>query len=256
MEQTVSGTLTPTSLILDMGAALGKVILQSTGTLPTEGAVLLFDGGQLQAVTPPAVDLAAGQVGVQLMPPPTVTVADVRDFWHWRLTGQATDHDLSAADLAYVELVETLLQQLGLRYDLRVVPSDKATSEVAPKKPAAKPRHRWSRAVAAKTFFVDHEQAIAEVVWRKRNEMVIKKGARMKAEAPLNQNGELGFSARFAQQLRQEHQGEFTDFVTTTDIVLKSVNEVGLFLYFAGTNSWLVLKDAEGKSIHDWTVVE
>ena len=51
-------------------------------------------------------------------------------------------------------------------------------------------------------------------------------------------------------------EGQFKDFVTTEDIVLKSVNEVGLFLYFAGTNSWLELVDENGKTLNEWTVVE
>jgi hypothetical protein len=56
--------------------------------------------------------------------------------------------------------------------------------------------------------------------------------------------------------LRSEHADDIQDFVTTRDIVLKSVNEVGLFLYFGGINSWLVLKDEAGKSINDWTIVK
>ena len=83
-------------------------------------------------------------------------------------------------------------------------------------------------------------------------------GAKMLAEAPLNADGSLGFSARFAKQLRAEHADALDPKTATTtkDIVLKSVNEVGLFLYFGGTNSWLVLKDPDGKTIHDWTVVQ
>ncbi|MFD1900942.1 hypothetical protein GQR36_14845 [Enterococcus termitis] len=46
------------------------------------------------------------------------------------------------------------------------------------------------------------------------------------------------------------------NYVTTDDIILKSVNEVGLFLYFGGTNSWLELTDKDGKTINEWTVVE
>lgn len=53
-----------------------------------------------------------------------------------------------------------------------------------------------------------------------------------------------------------KRKGRFKDFVTTEDIVLKSVNEVGLFLYFAGTNSWLELVDENGKTLNEWTVVE
>ncbi|WP_054700207.1 hypothetical protein [Secundilactobacillus odoratitofui] len=78
----------------------------------------------------------------------------------------------------------------------------------------------------------------------------------MKAEPTLNADGSLGFSARFAQQLRAEHQTAFNNnFVTTEDIVLKSTNEVGLFLYFAGTNSWLQFKDADGKTLDEWAAV-
>lgn len=40
------------------------------------------------------------------------------------------------------------------------------------------------------------------------------------------------------------------------DIVLKSVNEVGLFFYFVGINSWLELVDENGKILNEWIVVE
>lgn len=78
----------------------------------------------------------------------------------------------------------------------------------------------------------------------------------MKPKPELNKDGSLGFSAKFAEKLRSEHTDSFDNFVTTKDIILKSVNEVGLFLYFGGTNSWLVLKDDNGKSINEWTVVK
>ena len=86
--------------------------------------------------------------------------------------------------------------------------------------------------------------------------MLIKAGATMMPEAPLNKDGSVGFSARFGEKLRDERKGQFKDFVTTEDIILKSVNEVGLFLYFAGTNSWLELVDKNGKTLNEWTVVE
>ena len=46
------------------------------------------------------------------------------------------------------------------------------------------------------------------------------------------------------------------DYVTTDNVILKSVNEVGHFLYFAGTNSWMILKDKDGKTIHEYSTVE
>ncbi|GBG94699.1 hypothetical protein LFYK43_11580 [Ligilactobacillus salitolerans] len=123
------------------------------------------------------------------------------------------------------------------------------------KKKGGKPRHKWTKEIAAIPFYVDHSDSKATVFWQKRTEMLIKAGAKLKTEVPLNKDGSVGFSARFAQKLRSEHQAEFKDGYTTADIVLKSVNEVGLFLYFAGTNSWLQLKDENGKSINEWTVV-
>ncbi len=118
-----------------------------------------------------------------------------------------------------------------------------------------KARHRWTREVAAVEFHVDAFDSKATVVWRKRNEMVIRRGAIMRRDVPLNKDGSVGFSARFSQTIRAEHDGEYEDYVTTADIVLKSVNEVGLFLYFGGTNGWLVLHDDQGRTIHDWTVI-
>ncbi|GMA45249.1 hypothetical protein GCM10025853_27060 [Tetragenococcus halophilus subsp. halophilus DSM 20339] len=57
-------------------------------------------------------------------------------------------------------------------------------------------------------------------------------------------------------QLRDEQKDKIQNFITTEDIILKSVNEVGLFLYFGGTNSWLVLKDNNGQTIDEWSKVK
>lgn len=118
-----------------------------------------------------------------------------------------------------------------------------------------KPSHRWNKMVSQIPFYVDTKECQAEIQWVKRNEMVIRAGAVMKREVPLNKNGSIGFAAKMGQKIREDHQQSFKDFKTTEDIILKSVNEVGVFLYFAGTNSWLVLKDAKGQTIDAWTRV-
>jgi hypothetical protein len=118
-----------------------------------------------------------------------------------------------------------------------------------------KARHRWSREVADIEFHVDDFGAKATVVWRKRNEMVIRSGAVLRRDIPLNKNGSIGFDGRFGTQIRAEHEDAIDDFTTTADVVLRSVNEVGLFLYYGRTNGWLVLRDGDGRTIHDWTVV-
>lgn len=118
---------------------------------------------------------------------------------------------------------------------------------------AGKARHRWSKEIADVDFYVDYEGARATVRWISRNEMLIKKGAVLRRDTPLLKDGSLGFVAKFTLSLRQMHADAIEDFVTTQDIILKSVNEVGNFLYFAGTNSWLILKDKNGKTINDYS---
>ena len=127
---------------------------------------------------------------------------------------------------------------------------------VPEKKKPMKAQHRWNKAVSEVEFFVDNFGSKATIVWQKRNEMVIKKGATMVAEAPLNKDGSVGLNQRVGEKLRDEQKDKFKNLVTTEDIILKSVNEVSLFLYFAGTNSWLVFKDANGKTIDEYTVVK
>jgi len=125
----------------------------------------------------------------------------------------------------------------------------------APKKRMGKPRHRWSKEVSQIEFSVDKYGAKATVVWQSREEMVIKKGAVLKPDVPLRKDGTMSFQAKSGQMLRDENKDHIDEFVTTQDITLRSVNEVGLFLYFGGTNSWLELVDKDGRSINEWTVV-
>lgn len=126
----------------------------------------------------------------------------------------------------------------------------------AKKTKPGKARHKWTKKVSEKEFFIDTRDSKATVMWIKRNQMLIKKGATMMTIAPLNKDGSVGFSAKMGDKLRSENQDKFEHFVTTEDIILKSVNEVGLFLYFAGTNSWLEMIDQEGKTLNEWTMIE
>lgn len=109
-----------------------------------------------------------------------------------------------------------------------------------PRKKAGKPQHKWSK-------------ELATVFWQKRNQMLVQAGAQLQPEVPLNKDGSVGFSARFAQKLRSEHQAAIAGTQTKTDVILKSPNEVGLFLYFGGTNCWLQLKDETGRTLADWS---
>lgn len=124
------------------------------------------------------------------------------------------------------------------------------------KKKPAKAQHRWNKQVSDIPFYIDYNQASGVAIWQKRNELVLKAGANLTQKMPLNKDGSVGFGARLAEKLRADHMSQIKDFTTIEDIIFKSVNELGTFLYFAGTNGWLVLKDQNGKTIDEYTVVK
>ncbi len=127
--------------------------------------------------------------------------------------------------------------------------------ENKPKKIPAKAQHRFQKDFATLPFYVNDFESTATVYWEKRNELRIKKGALLKKEPPLNKDGSLGLSAKMGLRLREEQADKIENFTTTSDIILKSVNEVGLFLYFGQTNSWLVLKDEKNRTLHDYSLM-
>ncbi|MBO0430728.1 hypothetical protein [Enterococcus sp. DIV0660C] len=128
-------------------------------------------------------------------------------------------------------------------------------TEIKKKKPG-KARHRWSKEVSKIPFTVHFRDSKATIYWKNRNEMLVKKGAIMMTEAPLNKDGSVSYAAKYGDKLRADHQENISGNKTTADIILKSVNEVSLFLYFGGTNSWLEILDENGKSLDEWTRVD
>ena len=167
------------------------------------------------------------------------------------LTDQKVPSHQTKVLTAYLDKLTPYLDLLG--YQFKAVQETPAE----PAKSSGKAQYRFTKAIADIPFYVDYEGAKAEIYWLKRNDMVIKKGAVLKQDMPLNQDGSLGFSQKFALTLRQEHADAIgSDFVTTADIHLKSVNEVGHLLYFAGTNSWLILKDQAGQTLSSHAIVK
>ncbi|MFK4780760.1 MULTISPECIES: hypothetical protein [Lactococcus] len=124
---------------------------------------------------------------------------------------------------------------------------------------SAKAQHRWKKAISDIPFHIKHEGTSGTVIWQKSTEMRLLAGAKMlpNEAAPKRADGTLGFTAKFTLNLREENQEKFDPetWTTTEDIILRSVNEIGHFLYFAGTNSWLEMFDDQGRSIHELTVV-
>lgn len=147
---------------------------------------------------------------------------------------------------AFLDQVETILAAIGF---------DQVLQKPAKKGPA-KAQHRWRKELANMAFTVDYEDSQATVYWQKRNEMRIVKGAKLRAKAPKNKDGSTSLSERMGERIRGEHADAIDGTTTTADVVLKSVNEVGIFLYFAGTNGWLVLKNDKGQTIDELSVVK
>lgn len=167
------------------------------------------------------------------------------------LTAQKVPNHQTKILKTYLEQLSPYLDKLG--YQFRMTQDTSATSAT---KSVAKVQHRFSKEIADIPFYVDYEGAKAEVYWLKRTDLCIRKGAVLKQDMPLNQDGSIGFSQKFALSLRQEHADVIgPDMVTTADIHLKSVNEVGHLLYFAGTNSWLILKDKTGQTLSSHTII-
>lgn len=249
-KQEIIGSWQKDAVTLALGADLGKLTLVAKENQQLTGLPLFIGGNQLVGVgeTPPQ----AFQRVLYLTLPENLAVEYGQRYLANILA--ASDGVLPAPHQAvfakYFKTLTPLLELLGIQLT--------AVTRTKPeKKRPAKAQHRFTKEVAAIPFYVDYDGAKAEVYWQKRNELLIKKGAQMKAEPHLNADGTTGFAVRFAEQIRQEQQDAFNaDFVTTKDVVLKSVNEVGHFLYFANTNSWLQLKDKEGKTIDAWTVVK
>ena len=127
--------------------------------------------------------------------------------------------------------------------------------EKSPNNKPAKARHKWTKEIKDIPFNVTYRGSSATVYWQKRQEMCIVAGAKLVQEAPLNKDGSVGFAAKVGDKLRLEQADKIQNGYTIEDVILKSVNEVGLFLYYGGTNGWQVLVDSEGKSIDEWTRV-
>lgn len=124
------------------------------------------------------------------------------------------------------------------------------------KKRPAKIQHRFTKALSDIPFVIDYDGAKATVYWRKRNEMEIMPGALLSQHQHVTKDGALGIDTRFGEKLRADHQAAIQGEHTIASVVLRSANEVGLFLYYGGTNAWLQLKDAHGKTLDAWTQVQ
>ncbi|MCL2094937.1 hypothetical protein FWH13_02350 [Candidatus Saccharibacteria bacterium] len=118
-----------------------------------------------------------------------------------------------------------------------------------------KPQHKWSPDLADIEFTFEDRGSLGKVYWRSRKELILKAGAKLTPDPQLNQDGTLNFSTKLAKFLRMEHADKIKDGVTTSDLTFPSPNELGTFLRYGGNNTWLNLKDKDGKTLDDWSKV-
>lgn len=151
---------------------------------------------------------------------------------------------IPAAQQPYLDALRLVLTRFGVLFD-------------APKKPKpAKARHRFDKQLVGMAFHVARNGSEATVYWTGRNEMTIKAGAKLTRELHYNKDGSLGYSSKYGEKLRADHQAAIKDFTTIEDVKLRSVNECGLFSYYGDTNGWLELVNDQGQTLDELTQVK
>ena len=150
----------------------------------------------------------------------------------------------------YKDKIVFILQNFG--YDLfrlkkNVKPIDKPHS--------AKARHKWSKEISKIKFTAKSKGGEGVAIWQSRDELVLLSGAKLVEDPQMNKDGTINYSAQFAQKLRSDHLDKIVDNITTVDIIFPSPNQLGLFLFFGGQNTWIELKDSNGKTLDEWSIV-
>lgn len=249
-----SGEFSDKKIVLDLGT-LGKInVFQSmpAGSYDITNCIL-FDHDRI-------IEMADFKMGSKFTYSKVVEILPAKisseDFAHY-LTLKLLQGGYNMAMYWDDELDSTTIEACD-DYFLKIAPilNMLGITLNKPKKKSAKPRHKFLASLAKTPFTIDHAGSTATVYWVKRSQFVIKAGAKLLSKPPLTKAGIIGFAGKFGLRLRDEHIAQIKDNVTTEDIVLRSVNEVGTFLYFAGTNSWLQLKSPEGKTLDELTIVK
>lgn len=226
-----------TALTLTLPANFGHLVISDQ---PQQGGVALyFKGSQLVTVVDPEV-IAKQDIRIfTLLPSETFDINQIS-------ANIATLVNPTATVPAETALLLSSEYQMVLQNIFHWL-SDQNSATIA--KPSGKPRHYWRQEFATLPLYVDYHGSLATVFWQARNELRIVAGAKLQETIPLNKDGSLGFAAKFTQALRTQHAATIVDGVTSKDITLKSVNEIGHFLYFAGTNSWQILHTKIGETL-------
>ncbi|MFD1431860.1 hypothetical protein [Lacticaseibacillus yichunensis] len=149
----------------------------------------------------------------------------------------------------YFDLLTQVLGRLGIH--MAPVPAPAAS-----KPQPAKARHRFDKKLATTPFYIERNGSRATVYWVAAKEMIVKAGAVLTQEPLMNKDGSPRYGTKYGAKLRDDNAGAIDHFTLTKDVSLRSVNEVGLFLYFGDTNGWLELVDAQSRTLDALTRVD
>ena len=108
-------------------------------------------------------------------------------------------------------------------------------------------KHKWTKEISGIEFTFSGRGGEGKIVWQRRNELLLKAGAKLAPDPQLNKDGTLNYSAKVAIAFRAERADSIKDGVTTEDLIFKSPNELGIFLRYGGADTWKGLIDKDGK---------
>lgn len=151
----------------------------------------------------------------------------------------------------YKDKVLLILKNFG--YDLFGITIDTKTED---KTKNAKTRHKWTKEISKMTFFAKSKDGEGKAIWQSRDKLILLSGAKLVVDPQLNKDGSINFSAQFAQKLRLDHADKIANNRTTEDIVFQSPNQLGLFLFYGGQNTWAELKDENGRTLDDLSKID
>lgn len=165
-----------------------------------------------------------------------------------KLTDSDISDELNLSNVnEYKDKISFILKNFG--YDLfKTKALDKTSS--------GKARHKWTKEISKIKFTAKLRGGEGTAIWQKKDELVLLSGAKLVKDPQLNKDGSINFSAQFAQKLRLDYADKVVDYITTEDIVFQSPNQLGLFLFYGGQNTWAELKDENNKSLDEWSIVQ
>lgn len=152
----------------------------------------------------------------------------------------------------YKDKVLVILQSFGLN-GFKVQNKAKLIDAKAPN---LKARHKWSKEVSNIKFTAKLRGGEGCAIWKSKDELVLLSGAKLVKDPQLNKDGSVNFSAQLAEKFRLDYADKIVDNITTEDIIFKSPNQLGIFLFYGGQNTWQELKDSNGKSLDEWSVIK